>query len=320
MNPIIDRLALRIVDAVKSFDNVEAMSFYGSYARNQHNFYSDLDAFIYLEDDAEPLSREILKNQILDVIKSDEQGFSHEFELDSKWILFTEKSFVKIELDIKNISKAEDDILFILESQIPESVSGIVYDKNGTLQKIYDVNTYEIDDKDRIHDFYLKELNKFIYYFEGYLSNIAKDDEYRAYMNHTIAFYKLVNLKAIVEGEVYNLYQPKNFTTKLIKDWILRKKFYRASANLRKYDMLDQRDNIITLFKDIIDKGVKQFNLDEDITTDLEKFIEKLNEKYLPFKNCRDITLLVNSYSNKIKLKQGLIYRCASLSKNDEKL
>ena len=61
---------------------------------------------------------------------------------------------------------------------------------------------------------------------------MAKDDEYRAYMNYTIAFYKLAGLKAMTEGEYYNLYQPERFTTKIIDNWNLRSKLSDKNPTL----------------------------------------------------------------------------------------
>lgn len=179
-----------------------------------------------------------------------------------------------------------------------------------------------MNDSNRLNNTFFEEIYKFIYYFEGFVSNLAKDDEYKAYMNYTIAFYKLAGLKAMVEGEYFNLYQPKNFTTKIINDWNLRVKYYKASAGLRKYDMFNQRDNLISLFLSVLQKGLDKFNdkKKNGILTEIKNLIKKFERKYPPFKNFRDMSTLVNAFSNGKKLRSGLIYRSASLSKNDEEI
>lgn len=48
MNPIIDRIAIIIEDEIKKLDFVESIVYFGSYGRKDHDFYSDLDVFIYL--------------------------------------------------------------------------------------------------------------------------------------------------------------------------------------------------------------------------------------------------------------------------------
>lgn len=211
-------------------------------------------------------------------------------------------------------------MIYILESRFPSPEQAIIYDKNNRIIKIYTENWINLNDPKRLKELFIEEIHKFLYYFEGFLSILAKDDEYRAYMNYTIAFYKLAGLKAMIEGECYNLYQPKRFTTKIIDNWNLRSKFYKASAGLRKYDMLDQRENLKSLFLEILEKGINYFNLESDIFSDIKNFFEKIDKKYLPFKNFRDIALIANNFSKGRKLKEGLIYRAASLSKNSREM
>lgn len=293
--------------------------YFGSYGRKEHDFYSDLDAFIYLTQ----YNKNLLKNRVKERVREilvDDDGISNEFEVYDKWIVFTEKTFLKIEISIKDISEAKNDVVHITESRIPNPAQMIVYDKNNKISQIFTENWINLSDFKRLKDLFVEEIHKFIYYFEDFLSNLARDDEYRAYMNYTIAFYKLAGLKAMIEGEYYNLYQPNKFTTKIVKDWSLRMKYYRASASLRKYDMFAQRDNLKFLFLKVLEKGIKKFDLEEKIYSEIKYFFEKVDKKYFPFKNLRDIGLVANNFSDGIKLKEGLIYRAAALSKNKSEL
>lgn len=293
--------------------------YFGSCGRKEHDFYSDLDAFIYITHD----NKNHLKNRVKERVREiliDDDGISNEFEVYDKWIIFTEKTFLKIEISIKDISEVKNDVIYITETRIPNPAQMIVYDKNNKISKIFIENWINLSDFKRLKDLFLEDFHKFIYYFENFLSNLARDDEYRAYMNYTIAFYKLAGLKAMIEGECYNLYQPNKFTTKIVKDWSLRMKYYRASASLRKYDMFDQRNNLKFLFLNVLEKGIKKFDLEEKIYSEIKTFFKKVDKKYFPFKNLRDIGLVANNFSNGIKLKEGLIYRAAALSKNKSEL
>ncbi|MFW9882393.1 MAG: nucleotidyltransferase domain-containing protein, partial [Candidatus Thorarchaeota archaeon] len=107
MNPIIDRIAIIIEEEVKKLDYVEALVYFGSYARKEHNFYSDLDAFIYLNTLEDNQKENRLKRMIRNVLINDEEGISNEFELYDKWVIFTEKTFIKLELSIKDINDAK---------------------------------------------------------------------------------------------------------------------------------------------------------------------------------------------------------------------
>ncbi|MHA1285446.1 MAG: tyrosine-protein phosphatase, partial [Promethearchaeota archaeon] len=320
MNPIIDRIAKEMDDCLRKIEIVEGIVYFGGYGRKEHDFYSDLDVLIYLNESYESDDKKQVKERIIEFLRNDNEGISNEFEVYDKWIIFTNKTFIKIEIVIKSIIEAKNDVIFIVESKILDPEQAVVYDKHGKIKQIYKENWIYLDDPKRLNKIFFEEVYKFIYYFEEFVSNLAKDDEYRAYMNYTIAFYKLVGLKALVEGEYFNLYQPKNFTTKIIKDWNLRVKYYKASAGLRKYDMFNQRDNLITLFLSVLEKGSEKFDYKNGIINKVIQLVDRIERKYPPFKNFRDISSLVNAFSNEKKIKSGLIYRSASLSKNDEEI
>ncbi len=275
---------------------------------------------IYLNESMDDRSIGLLKELILETLINNGEGFSNEFEIYNKWVIFTENHFIKIEIGIKKISEAQEDVVNIVESRVSNPTQVIAYDKNNRVKQMYTDNWINLNDRGRLKGLFIEEVNKFLYYFEGFLSSLAKDDEYKAYMNYTLTFYKLVGLKAMVEGEIYNLYQPRRFTTEIINNRNLRVNYYRASAGLRKYDMSDQRNNLKSLFLEVLDKGIKYFTFKSELSSIIKSFLIKLDIRYLPFKNLRDIALIANAYSNRIKIKEGLIYRTAALSKNSTEL
>ncbi len=320
INPIIDRIADKLVIRLKNIDIVEGIVFFGRYAQKTHDYYSDLDVFIYTSDGLVEESTTSLKNTIVNILRTDPEGCFYKLEVYNKWVIFTEKNFFKIEISTKPINQAKDDVIFLLESRLASPEQGIAFDRNGKVLQIFKSNWYEINDKNRLRSVFLEEIYKFLYYFEGFLSNMAKDDEYRAYVNYTIAFYKLAGLTAMSKGEYYNIYQPRYFTTEKIENWELRMRYYRVSAGLRKYDMLDQRENLTSLFLEVLESGVTRFNIGLEILNNIKALVERFKLKYPPFRNFRDVSMLVNAFSDKKKLREGLIYRSASLSKNDGKL
>ncbi len=317
MNPIIDRIAYKIEEGIKSLEFIEGIVLYGGFARKSHDYYSDLDLFIYLNEFSNENIEKEIKQIVIEILNNDDEGISNQFEIYNKWIIFTEKTFIKIEIGIKKIEEAKEDIIYIAESMITNPIEAIGYDKNNRVKQIYLENWIDLSDINRLKALFKEKIYKFIYYFERCLANLAKDDEYRAYMNYSLSFYKLAELKAMVEDKHYNLYQPSRFTTDIIDNWDLRNKYYRASAGLRKYDMIDQRDNLKNLFLGVLKKGMDKFNLGKAIFSDIQNFFKKVDEKYLLFKNLRDIALIPNNFSDEIKIKEGLIFRSASLSKNN---
>lgn len=317
MNPIIDRIAYKIEEGIKSLEFIEGIVFYGGFARKSHDYYSDLDLFIYLNEAYSENVEKQIKQIVIEILNNDDEGISNQFEVYNKWIIFTEKTFIKIEIGIKKIEEAKEDIIYIAESMITNPIEAIGYDKNNRVKQIYLENWIDLSDINRLKALFKEKIYKFIYYFERYLANLAKDDEYRAYMNYSLSFCKLAELKAMVEDKHYHLYQPSRFTTDIIDNSDLLNKYYRASAGLRKYDMIDQRDNLKNLFLSVLKKGMDKFNLGKAILSDIQNFFKKVDEKYLPFKNLRDIALIPNHFSNGRKIKEGLIYRSASLSKNN---
>ena len=80
--------------------------FYGSHGRNNNNFYSDLDTFIYYDEFSKNNAVLRVKEKILGILRSDDEGLFTDFEINDKWLVYTEHSFIKLEIGIKSISAA----------------------------------------------------------------------------------------------------------------------------------------------------------------------------------------------------------------------
>ena len=296
--------------------------FFGSHGRKNNNYYSDLDIFIYYDESYDANIIPKVKENILGILNSDDEGVLNNFEINDTWMVYTERSFIKLEIGIKSISEAIKDTIFIIESRISSPELAIAYDKNGRVKKIYSENWVKFDDSERLKARFIAESYNFIYYFEESLSSLGKNDSYRAYMEYSRAFCTLVGLQSMIDGNYYNLYQPRDFLINVFynNNWELSMKFIEASAGLRRSDMIDQKDNLKSLFLEVIEKGIKCFDLEEGLPSSFQKFFEKLDIKYPPFANLRDISLVPNFFSDTVKVKEGLIYRTASLSLNNKEL
>ena len=147
---------------------MEGIVYFGGFGRNEYNFYSDLDVFIYLSPDEIEYSRskERVKEFISRILLNDEESISLDFEINGKWVLFTTKTFIKVEIGIKIVSEAKDDVIFIVESKISRPEQAIVYDKTGRIKQIYSENWIVLNDDDRLKKLFIEDAHKFIYYFD----------------------------------------------------------------------------------------------------------------------------------------------------------
>ena len=293
--------------------------FFGSHGRNNNNLYSDLDIFIYYEEGSSILR---VKEKILGILSSDNEGFFIDFEIDDIWLVYTERSFIRLEIGIKSISEARKDTIYIIESRIPNPEQSIVYDKNGRVKKIFSENWVKLDDFERLKKQFISESYKFIYNYEKFLSSFSESDSYRTYHNYNKAFHTLVRLQSMVDGNYYNLYQPREFLMSVYfnHNYELVMKYVQTSTGMRTTDIVDRKDKLKNLFLEVIKQGIKYFNLENGLIELSQKFFEKFDLKYPQFSNLRDISLLPNKFSDTIKIKEGLIYRTASLSQNDKEL
>jgi hypothetical protein len=303
-------------------DFIEGIVFYGSHGRKNNNFYSDLDTFIYYDEsyDNNPIFR--LKEKILEILNSDDEGVSNHFEIDDTWVVHTEQSFIKLEIGIKPLSEAKKDTIYIVESRIQKPEQAIVYDKKGRVKKIYSENWIKLDDFEKLKERFISESYKFIYYFENSLSSLGESELYRTYFNYNLAFNSLVRLKSIVDGNYYNLYQPRKFLWGVFLDggWGLVLKYIQASAGMNRPYIVNRKGKLRDLFLEAIDQGTKYFNLENKLQSSFRQLLEKFDSKYPQFSNLRDISLLPNAYSDAVRIKEGLIYRTTSLSQYDKKL
>ncbi|MHA2288862.1 MAG: tyrosine-protein phosphatase, partial [Promethearchaeota archaeon] len=296
--------------------------FFGSHGRNNNNFYSDLDTLIYYDESSDNNAVLRVKEKILGILRSDNEGFFTDLEIDDKWLAYTEGSFIKLEIGIKSISEASKDTIYIVESRIPNPEQAIAYDKNGRVKKIYSENWVKLDNFEKLKKQFISESYKFIVNYEKFLSSFGVSDSYRTYHNYNMAFHTLVRLQSMVDGNYFNLYQPREFLMSVYynHNFELVWKYVQASTRMNRSDIVNRKDRLKHLFLEALEQGITYFNLENRLIESSQKFFEKFDSKYPQFLNLRDISLLPNKFSATIKIKEGQIYRTASLSQNDKEL
>ncbi|GAF84708.1 unnamed protein product, partial [marine sediment metagenome] len=205
-----------------------------------------MDIFIYYEESYERNTILRVKEKILGILNSDSEGISNNFEVDDLWIVYTEHSFIKLEIGIKSISEARKDTIYIIESKIPNPEQAIVYDKNGIVKKIYSENWVNLDDFETLKEQFFSESYKFIDNYEKFLSSFGESDSYRTYHNYNNAFHTLVKLQSMVDGNYYNLYQPREFLMSVYynHNYELVRRYVQASTGMRISDIVDRKDKL----------------------------------------------------------------------------
>jgi len=292
MNRIIDAVVQDLKSFLKEIESVEGIVVYGSYGRGEVDFYSDIDIIIYVSENSNP---DIISNKIVDFIDR-KYGIMFSFFKHGKLTIYTknlyENYFLKLEIKTKRISDASlDDIVVIRESRIDRLENAVLFDRSGrvlsNLQKLWN-NLPDKNMRDLIREYILS----FLYYYEGFMVQYSRGDMFRAYMNYTIAFYKLASLLALMEGETRNLYQPW-FLTRIIKNKNFVRAFYEASSTMDPLDLFYKKEKMLTLFLNVVEKLRSKYgtNINKDY---IYEFIKLVKAKFSVFYNFRRLANLLS--------------------------
>ena len=280
INLPIDKLVDEITLNLTRIEAVEAIVVYGSVATKTHDEYSDIDLIVYIGDQQDfEKAIKTVRYELTKPIWELEKNIIMEYEVDDKLVLYTQANLIKLEIKIKSITLAINDIIYVAESNANFPQEAIVFDRNGGLTQIYKYYWEQLNNPERIQKQFIREIYNFLYYYEGFLHKLAKHDEYSGFFNYTIAYHKLATLIAIAEGEYYNHYQPKNFLSKVVKDFDVKSKFATSSVNLNRIEMLEAKEDLLELFHDTVKKGIEQFDLELE-ESQIIVFIRALGKKY----------------------------------------
>jgi len=296
-------------------DYVAGIVVFGSLGRRDEDYFSDGDFIIYLYDKAHIMN---VKNAIKDILKGMGYDIQLEFTKRNKWIVFsyrTDKDYMmKLEIIFSEKKSIKNDVVYIIQSRIENFENSIIVDKDDIVDE-YRKHWYSL--RDKVNEEFYDILNSFIYYYDEFLSRFTRGDVYRAWMNYTISVYKLAAMMALAHGEYRNLYQPWFLTRDVIKDDLERKSLINVSAIMNPIELFNKKQKLVKIFLENSVKAAKNFNIEFD-EEPYKRIISQIENKYYKFYNFRDISKIVNFCSKRVKIKSGVIFRSASLSRYDD--
>ncbi len=315
MNPILRKYINDICSILKDFEEICGIINYGSIARGEDDYYSDVDLFIYCQEDNNLSSFKMsICNAIVNYLKRIGEDILEVMEINNKIIIYTKENFIKFDLNIRSLSDCPNDVIYIIESNC-SITNAILYDRDGVLLRVISENWVNL--KNNLPKVFKEYCYKFLDYYNGFMVYYSRGDMYRAYMHYKLAYFKIAGLCAIVNGVCKNLYQPKRLTIDIIKDDELRRLLYDSSSTMEPLDLYARKEKMIELFKILVSKGDTIYNT--NLTKTTNSFINAINKKYPPFYNFRDIALIPNLYGD-ISIDKGVVYRSSALYKYPESI
>ncbi len=283
-----------LLDLLASNEAVNAVILFGSVARGDNNYHSDIDLAVWIKDGT-------TSKELIGYIKASlgEKVFQF-LELPrrkSMSIFFDD--LTKVDFLIANdLEEVERNYI---GSCIPKEKiqASILFDKTN---RVYDhLNTIDpsiVEIKNHQSVSYL--IDYFLSTFEGCSKHHAKSDAYRFYFNYNIALDVIMKLKYLASGNTRFVYSPKNILNKAWKKGN-EEDFYQLKGTLFLPEANQQKRLLLNQFYETVEKLVPE-KLDS-----YKVFCEAILKRDY-FWNFRDYTIH-NNHLPKEKL-----YRSATLS------
>ena len=314
MNPELRSLLTKLKKLGNEEPIIDGIIVFGSLARGEDDYFSDGDFIIYItENNSRNIER--IKAKIKSMLKYSDYDILMDFNKYTKWIIFAYKLdldyLIKLEFVFSHLDNIKNDVIYLIQSRIKPVEDAVIVDKSGILEKLKS-SWFTLED--HIRDEFYNLLNSFVYYYDEFLSRFTRGDVYRAYMNYTISFYKLAGMAALAHGEYRNLYQPWFLTRDVIKDGKERSILTDITATMNPIDMFNKKQKLVDIFIKYAKDAAERFDISFDVGQ-YSDLMNKINEKYYEFYNFRDVSKIVNFCSTNKKIKKGLVYRTASLSR-----
>lgn len=277
MKTLMSSIVNNVVKELEGIDSAEGLVVFGSFARGEVDSYSDLDMMAYLSDDAcDSSDYETVRDSILRVVEKADGGLLFSFGGQDKHIAYTKNQLLSVEFRIRNLRQMPEDAIFVKESRVDAPEKSVVLDRRGLVaersRKSWD--NLRTNDAGAKFDEY---MYGFLYYYDGFRTQMARGDAYRAYMNYTIALYKLASLCTISKGERANLYQPWFLLEKVMGSRSDVDMLIASSSTMKPQDMWERKDMMIALFKRIVGAASEKLHLTIDMSV-AEEFLEDWRE------------------------------------------
>ena len=130
---------------------MEAIVYFGSFICNQYDKFSDLDIFVYLNDRGNITEeKKMVRKYIINILDSIDENIYLDFDRNDKWVIYIQNNLTKLEIQIKSIFNAKEDIIYIAESRIKTPEKAIVFDRNDKILQIYKSNWIYMNNLERL--------------------------------------------------------------------------------------------------------------------------------------------------------------------------
>ena len=293
----VNRIAIieNISSSAEATGEVLGISLYGSLARGESGYLSDIDLIILLKslDTEDYVIKEILKSiEYFTVLKKD-----------SKYTIFCKSSAEKVDILFFDLNHKEGAFRLIAGSRLAPGTSPILYSRESEFDKLV---TDAISATSELKASLVSEADSFMGYYDNTLLYLSRGDTYRAYFNYTLALFKLSTLTYALTGKKDYLYSPAWLLQSLEKSEQYRLK--ELSAKLDAVDVLCKKDEILADFKEKI--NTSRF-FDQLYREKVDQFSKYVESRYPPFWRMKDVSEAGN-------LSPSLIYRSARLDTQPE--
>lgn len=214
MNKLARKIINKITEKFQENEDIAGIIVYGSIGRGDDDLYSDIDMIIYTKEN----NKNKILSKLIEILSSVDKDLQN-FTLKDKHIFILKSKNIWIETRINNYNNIKNDIIYIVQSRIKDPESAVVYDPYSVILPLIKMHWFTMDDE-KIYNKEIDNLMHSLLYYTHLYIHYARHrrDWFRAYMNYTIALYKLAGLTAAVYGEKYNLYGPWFLLEKIIKD------------------------------------------------------------------------------------------------------
>lgn len=284
---------------VPNVPSINAAILYGSFARNEPSWQSDIDVALLVRNDFDPSEfAGLLQKELPEV------SFTQVVELRSKIAVYFTSS-PKLELswnsDVSGINRN------YLGSEISDVAASVLFDRNGDNGGMFRYLTeLEATSGGKLSIAQQAKLlsDKFIYEFENFSSNHFRSDSYRSYFYYNIALHCAIQLKQLVSGDARFNFLPRNFAN-LYLGSDEQASYRQLSGSLYLPDVNQIKRNLLDFYYDAISQiGMCSDNELKSITS----FLEGIYRRDFLW-NFRDVSQL------NPQVKSGFFFRSSSLTR-----
>jgi protein tyrosine/serine phosphatase/predicted nucleotidyltransferase len=284
-----------ISSSAEATGEVLGISLYGSLARGESGYLSDIDLIILLKS----LDTE---DYVIEKILRSIEYFTF-LNKNSKYTIFCKSGGEKVDILFFDLKHKEEAFRLISGSRLAPGTSPILYSRENEFDKLV---TDAISVTSELKTSLASEADSFIGYYDNTLLYLSRGDTYRAYFNYTLALFKLSTLSYALTGKKDYLYSPAWLLQSLEKSE--QYKLKGLSAKLDAVDMLYKKDEIFANFKEKIDTS-RLF--DQSYREKVDQFSKYVESRYPPFWRLKDVSEAGSVWPS-------LIYRSARLDTQPE--